>query len=157
MTNALPTYNAQPLGEAFTADQVVGNRVETKQPVTVYEGFPGSSRTRSWPAGKLSPLVNSFVTRNGNVWWTFGEEQPILYVKHDSNALKLVPDTGSKFLNKDDQTTNPFALGFDMEDVQEFVKKAAIFGGIGLGLYLFTPLLRAGIKIGAEKIAENEL
>lgn len=78
---------------SVSADQVIGDRLETLQDVIVYEGFPGSDRTRVWKQGKLTPKVETWIKNGELVFWSFNEEPPILYAVHSSQNFKRVPDS----------------------------------------------------------------
>jgi hypothetical protein len=69
----------------ITADMVIGKSLYAKGVVNVYN-LPGGAAVRVINNGGLIGIVDSYVLRNGDIYWQFYNAYGVpYYVKHDSN------------------------------------------------------------------------
>lgn len=103
---------------ATKASDLVGNSFRLKKDVTAYEGRPNSSRKSTWKSGTQTPLVYSWVERDGGLWWQFGRQDPIRFIKHDPAALDPVAERGAAdYLDAElggDRGRDPMLSGLDI-------------------------------------------
>ena len=93
-----------------SANQVLGNRLKLLKPVKAYIGHPNSTNLENWNKGKITAPVYSYIERPDAIWWQIGEIEP-RYVKHETGAFRIVPDSGGADQLKQDQPAPNIKFG----------------------------------------------
>lgn len=108
---------------ATKVTDLVGNSFRLKKNVTVHIGSPNSDRKTTWKSGTQTPLIYSWVEKNGDVWWQFGRQDPARFIKHDPAALDPIAERGAaEYLSSDlggdrgRPGSNFLFSGFDFSD-----------------------------------------
>lgn len=114
-----------------TADQIVGNQIRVTKNVLLEERYPTSGIGTQLSAGRLTPVVQSWVTRNGSIYWQFGEIGTNYYLKHDKAFKVEEYRGGASFLNPKEETgLSLFNFGAAASETAQLIKKVAIGGAI---------------------------
>lgn len=128
----------------MTADQVIGNKIKLTAPVTVWTGYPGSSRTETWGPGtavRVTPVVYSYVMKSGDVYWEF-KGATDKFLKHDASKMDIQSYSGgADYLNTKSDSPSISLGGFtDLLTVDNLDKvlKIGLFGIAGyIGIKIF--------------------
>lgn len=113
------------------ASELVGNSFKLKKDVRAFRGRPNSNSYVTWNKGRLTDPVYSWVQEPDGLWWMFGRNQPVYFIKHDSDALEPFAETGAaQFLDADLGGTKGAArplinAGFNLPNVGGMLKAAA--------------------------------
>lgn len=128
------------MSTSVSADKVVGNRLRVKNDTPLILGFVGSGETEIIKAGRLTPPVYSWVTDNGTVYWVLNELGRNRLLKHESENLEIVADSGgAKYLE---------------DSTEGGVTFSGVTQAVGDALDLFTPKnLRRALIAGGLLVA----
>lgn len=85
-----------------TADKVIGQTLYARQPVELLKRI-GDKPYKTLPTGSIIGVVNTWVKRDGALYWYFIEGYNSFYVKHDANKLKLSKTSAQELENKQEE------------------------------------------------------
>lgn len=127
----------------ISADQITGKTLIAKKPVPLYALPDKSKKIATVQPGKPVGVVYSFVGGKGGapLFWLFyakaGGIEKAYYAEHDENAFNLPAlkeqgvKTTQEIVKEKEEQDKPTS-----DKIFEFVKKYAIWAGVGLGAFL---------------------
>lgn len=150
--------------QSLNASHVIGNKLKIEKDTVAYKnGLPPGNEIIHISKGIITEPVYSWLTDDkGNLWWMIGWYNPI-YIKHDPDALELVPYEGGAKYIPGHETDNGGALfdftGPGLGKLDDILRKALLIGGIAVGGYFlmpFLPLLKDGVETIADSFKKDE-
>lgn len=75
-------------------EKIIGRRLKSATEQTMFVGFPNSDVIETLPAGKPSPIITSYLSRNDGNWYQLEADPKHRYIR-DSDAVKVVPESAA--------------------------------------------------------------